>query len=72
MLGVIAIATRRGYYGGQFDSRQALKEKKMKIKTSVRVEQRLLAELADMAIKERKTVSDLMREAILIYLARKA
>ena len=44
----------------------------MKIKTSVRIERRFLAELTEMAMKEGKTVSDLMREAVMVYLARKA
>ena len=46
--------------------------KNMDGRVTVRIPQRLIAELADIAIKERKTVSDLMREAVLVYLSRKA
>jgi predicted HicB family RNase H-like nuclease len=44
----------------------------MQGKINVRIEQRLVAELVDIAAQERKTLSDITREALLAYLARKA
>jgi len=43
----------------------------MEGRISVRIDQRLIAELVDIAAREGKSLSDLTREAVLAYLARK-
>lgn len=43
----------------------------MQGRLNVRIEQRLVSELVDIAIKERCTTSDLVRQAVLLYLAKK-
>lgn len=44
----------------------------MQGRIAVRIEQRLVAEMVDIAAKEGKTLSDLTREAIIMLLARKS
>jgi len=46
------------------------RSKNMEGRVTVRIPQRLIAELADIAMRDKKTVSDLLREAVLAYLSR--